>query len=222
MTMLTFEPLTYNNLQEGLLLQKSIFPEECDYDTLEKSLSIKETFDDHITYSQFWLAKQDDVFIGFTGLYAYNEYPKDMWLNWFGVDPKYRRRGMGEKIFRWTAQKAKAKGAKYLRLYTESGINDDAVQFYRRLGLREESYTQENEIKNIFIFSLGLSWFRKEKWKNRPIFLFENLLFGSTHPLQIAFRYPASFFSLLRKRPHKCWHILKKTVQLKIKSYQRH
>lgn len=213
--MLKYEKLTKENLQIGLEIQAKIFPHECDNDLLTKSVEENgELIQDLMTYSAFWLVKLRGNYIGITGLYAYEKYPHDVWMNWFGVVREFRRHGLGRKILKWTIKKAKSLKYKYFRLYTEIGDNDDAIAFYRHQGFKEEFYLAEKEIDNFLIFSKALHLHKRKvkKWNNRPLYLYEQLLNYSVTPFDIIKETPRSFLYILFCRPRTFWRILRKTI----------
>ena len=52
------------------------------------------------------------------------------------VDPRYRRAGLGENLYRALAEQMKAAGARRIALEVEDG-NDGAARFWTRLGFAE-------------------------------------------------------------------------------------
>jgi GNAT superfamily N-acetyltransferase len=120
----------------------------------------------------------------FTGLYAYKEYLKDVFLNWFGVLPSCRGRGLGERIFKWTVLMAKRKGYKYFRLYTEKGDNDKAINLYRKMRMMEEVYNKEKWINNMIVFSKLLNGKKLRIWHNRFLGIFPAHCFYSDQPIK--------------------------------------
>lgn len=205
--MLKFVPLNKENLFLGKEIQKKIFPKEYMNDTLEKSL-----FSSPEYLSQFWLVKKGKEFVGLSGIYFYPEYPEDAWLNWFGVIPKYRRRGLGRKIFFRTFAYARRLGFKSFRLYTDKYDNEATLAFYRSLSMLEERYCpQFDDFSDILIFSKSCHPFQKfvSPWNNKYLFIQEQLLLSQNDMLScvqnklllsflIFFRHPTVFMRFLR------------------------
>lgn len=205
--MLKFVPLNKENLFLGKEIQKKIFPKEYMNDTLEKSL-----FSSPEYLSQFWLVKKGKEFVGLSGIYFYPEYPEDAWLNWFGVIPKYRRCGLGRKIFCRTFAYARRLGFKSFRLYTDCQHNETALAFYRSLAMFEETYHPKiDDFSDILIFSKSCHPFQKAviPWNNKYLFIQEQLLLSQNDMLFyvkkktllsffIFFRHPAVFMRFLR------------------------
>lgn len=205
--MLKFVSLDAENLSVAREIQKEVFPLEYMNDTLEKSLSSSPTY-----LSQFWLIKKGKEFVGLSGIYFYPEYPEDAWLNWFGVIPKYRRRGLGRKIFFRTFAYARRLGFKSFRLYTDKYDNEATLAFYRSLAMFEERYCpQFDDFSDILIFSKSCHPFQKAviPWNNKYLFIQEQLLLSQNDMLFyvkkktllsffIFFRHPAVFMRFLR------------------------
>lgn len=213
--MLKFIPLDADNLSIGQEVQKKVFPEEYRNDTLEKSL-----FSSPEYLSQFWLVKKGREFIGLTGIYYYPEYPKDAWLNWFGVVPKYRRHGFGRKIFCRTLAYARRLGFKTFRLYTDREHNESTLAFYRSLSMLEETYQpKKDDYTDILIFSKSCHPFKKkvEPWKSKYLYIQEQLLLSQNDMLSyvkqkkllslfIFLRHPAVFVRFLKMaRYRRCF-----------------
>ena len=210
--MLKFISLNQNNLSIGQEVQKKVFPEEYQNDTLEKSL-----FSSPEYLSQFWLVKKGREFIGLTGIYYYPEYPQDAWLNWFGVVPKYRRHGFGRKIFGRTLAYARKLGFKTFRLYTDREQNEATLAFYRSLSMLEENYhPQKDDYTDILIFSKSCHPFKKTvtPWKNKYLYIQEQLLLSQNDMLEyikkrtklsllIFIRRPSVFMRFLKMMIHQ-------------------
>jgi GNAT superfamily N-acetyltransferase len=77
--------------------------------------------------------------IGTTGLYRYrSDAHEAVWLAWFCVDPKHRRRGIGQAMLDHTVSLARRKGFCRIRLYTSTAPEEAAAQrLYERNGFRE-------------------------------------------------------------------------------------
>lgn len=214
-----YEKLSSENLSQAKLIHQKIFPDESDIDTLEYSLS-NHFIQGKICSCDFWLVKVDGKYAGITGLYAYENNHDDVWMNWFGVLPEYRRRHLGLNIFMWTIKKARKSGYKNFRLYTAKGINNDAICFYRKLGMIEENYrTEEPEICDILIFSKSLSRFKHsvEKWDNKPLYIHETMLLCATNPLLLMKQSHYKLWTLFCSDRRNFFRLIRKIIKLKIK-----
>ena len=87
----------------------------------------------------FWGAIdwQTGTLLGITGLYQYTcDATEAVWLAWFCVDPKARRKGIGSRLLDFSIEQAKRTGRQYLRLYTSDMSNEAAAQIlYESRGL---------------------------------------------------------------------------------------
>lgn len=73
-------------------IQKETWREDSDYEDLyDKAVN---SADDNC----FFLVYDKDVLIGINGVDVYDEYPEDIWLDWFTILPNYRQKGYGKKI----------------------------------------------------------------------------------------------------------------------------
>lgn len=205
--MLKYEKVNTENLQiavniQGVIFPKEPFPKEIEEYACGKNHKI-------CNFIEFYLVKDDGEYVGLTGLYSYKEYPKDVFLNWFGVLPAYRNKGLGEKIFKWTLLRAKKNGYKYFRLYTEKGDNDKAINLYRKMRMHEEIYNKEKGINNMIVFSKLLKGKKLRIWNNRFLGIFPAHIFYSDHPIKTILTYPLTFLFILLIKPKVIYNILK-------------
>ncbi len=113
---LEFKIVDFSNALQAIEVQNSIFEEDgllnilasLDYD-LFISLTKMSYPDDHVKY---YLAYFKDEPIGITGFYYYPDYQEEMWLAWFGILPKYQRKGFGKKVLEWSINKVRLDGKK--------------------------------------------------------------------------------------------------------------
>lgn len=170
-----FEPLTNENFEELLTIQKRIFPgesaEQNYLETLEHNPYRKELAN--------WLVLYNNKPVGVVGLYSYHEYPNTAWLGWFGVLPEERGKKFGSEIFDFWLETAKEKGYTEARLYTDKIENQDALGFYLHNRMTQETYRNSSETQEItdstLIFSLSLTDKPIEKWDNKFLELSEQL-----------------------------------------------
>lgn len=87
----------------------------------------------------FWVAlDDDDGVVGTVGLYRNRKDAHEaLWLSWFCVSPELRGTGLGGRLLDFAIERARASGARYLRLYTgDDPIMAKAQHVYESRGLR--------------------------------------------------------------------------------------
>ena len=164
--------VTKENYKEAIKIQREIFPNENGtlniLASLDRELFIENTkleyIDDHIKY---YLAKENNNYIGITGLYYYNFDKDSAWIGWYGVLNEYRNKGLGKSLLRKTADLAKSKGFKYLRLYTDYIENNNALKLYEKYGFFGENLIVEKLAYDCRIYSLSLIDEKTPLWNNR-------------------------------------------------------
>ena len=86
-----------------------------------------------------WVAvnERGDV-VGTIGLYTYKKDAHEaVWMAWFCVDPAARGQGIGKRLIACASEHARARGARYFRLYTSTMPNEAAAQIvYEKHGFR--------------------------------------------------------------------------------------
>ena len=55
----------------------------------------------------YYIVYLENIPIGVTGIYSYNEYPENAWLGWFGILKEYRNNGYGGIVLDKTIELAK-------------------------------------------------------------------------------------------------------------------
>lgn len=167
-----FEVVDQQNVGQAIRIQNEIFPLE------NGSEDLKEAVSGNLQSYQllkYWLAKDENKFVGISGLYAYKEYPQDAWLGWFGVLESERGKGYATKIMQFIMQQAKQLGFESLRLYTDEQDNAKAVNLYNKLGMTSELYNNPEdvhfEISNTLVFSKSLTDKPVTLWDNKNLFL---------------------------------------------------
>lgn len=148
---LRYESLSKDNLEQGLLLGKIIFPH--DYETLElaykASLNLLDPRWGTRKIIEYYLVYDEhDKLVAITGLYQWNDHAEDeVWLGWYGVSPKERGRGIGREVLNWTIQKAKKRGYRKFRLWTTTSEDEVIAQkLYESIGLKV--YKEEENKKD--------------------------------------------------------------------------
>lgn len=173
---LKFVPLNKRNLKTASLVQYEIFNEShsCGYlDYLDEVENRKKRLLP-LDFLVYYKKKP----VGVIGLYEIDGYPDDIWLNWFGVLPKYRKLGFGTQMLLHVLQLSKSMGRKNFRLFTYAVWHYRAQGIYKRTMPLEELYTNKDDNQYCIkegipkIFSISLNGKTITKWKNKYIDLF--------------------------------------------------
>lgn len=159
-------------------------------------------------YAAFWLVKHKQKTIGITGLYTYDQYSEDVFMNWYGVVPDARNMGFGQQIFNWTVKLAQSKNFKYFRLYTELGDNNAAIALYRKVGMFEESYLREPGVRNMVVFSLNLTNRPVTKWNNRYLGIQDSYLLYSENVWEEIKANPLGSLASILRHPTIVWRLI--------------
>ena len=168
-----FKKITNKNLELACKIQNEIFPEEDARENFIEQIN-KDPYRKEMDYRIVYV---NDEPVGITGIYAYNEYPDDAWLGWFGILDKYRKNGYGRITLEKTIELAKKKGYKFFRLYTDEYAKD-AHKLYEKLGFIMEPYDREDDkdeffIADIYIYSKSLTKEKIDLWNNKLLGLKE-------------------------------------------------
>lgn len=173
---MTIELVDFNNYKKAIKIQNEIFPNEDGtlniLASLDRELFMKKTGmfyeDDNVKY---YIAYINNEAIGITGIYHYQK--DEAWLAWFGVLPKHRHKGYGQKLLEETIKIAKEKGYETFRLYTDKVENAKAVKLYEKVGFIGEKYSAEQLSYDCWIYSKSLYDNNVKLWNNKNL----NLLY---------------------------------------------
>jgi GNAT superfamily N-acetyltransferase len=89
-----------------------------------------------LDYWQVFLIKAQSEIVGVSGLYRQPGMPSNIcWLGWFGIRPKFRRRGFGRATLIAVCNFARHLGCKELWVYTDA-IDTVVAKFYTDLGFK--------------------------------------------------------------------------------------
>lgn len=171
---LELHELTTENVKILGKMQYDIFNkyEEVGYLDFKDETKIKNRFKKKILPLTY-LAHHNGEPVGFIGLYEYDEYPNDVWINWLGVREDKRRRGIGTQLLFKIAEVARQYNKKYLRLQTYKNLNFEAQSIYRKTMQIVETYTNKKDNKfnhdEVLIYSLSLQDKIAPYWKNKFI-----------------------------------------------------
>ena len=171
--MLTYELISQNNLQEAIMVQKTIFPAENGSQDLIDSMNSAPP--SHQFLQRHWLVRENNQPVGIVGLYAYKDYPEDAWLGWYGILEVFRGKGYGRKIFNFAKEQALLLNFKNLRLYTDEEDNFIATKLYEKLGMEKEFYENKEDSyytkSKVLIYSTSLTNKTCPKWNNKNLSL---------------------------------------------------
>lgn len=177
---LKLEPLTTENLDDALIVGKSIFSNIGDSSkeleqNYRNSLIPRDQWDnlgarEDLTPFQsiycsppdtlnYYVARLNGKIVGVTGLYEYKNKPDECWIGWFGIDPKHRGCGLGKELLSWTLEKARSMGKQTLWLWTSDHPDvSRASVMYSKAGFQKKALDPNMQIfgYNTFVFSKGL------------------------------------------------------------------
>ena len=169
---MTLERVTENNINDAIRIQEGLFPGESGRTNFEESL--EETSGYH-----YYLIHEGEACVGIIGLYTYPEDPDSAWLGWFGIIPRYRRKGLGSKALGMFEKMAVSGGFRFARLYTDAKNNDGAIAFYQANGYTGEPYQNPQDPAYMeyqtLVFSKPLGEEKLVPWSSRNIHLTEQI-----------------------------------------------
>jgi GNAT superfamily N-acetyltransferase len=162
--MLTYIPLSPENIEEAIALVRSVFPSDFGTeDSPEEAYRASIDPDKHKAFIerhhldilQYFIVKDaNGKTVGVTGWYTEKPGPEDtIWLGWYCIDPAERGKGLGKEILQWSISQVKEMGYKKLKLYTSDDPNEATAQIlYEKLGfaLVGEEQKEGEEYKILF------------------------------------------------------------------------
>lgn len=164
--------LTADNLEFALMVQNEIFPE--DDARVRYTQSVNGENDNN-----YFLIYNGDECIGVSGLSHYGANTQDGFLDWFGILPRFRRKGYGSDALRLLDETARDLGYRRMRVLVnlDKGYNG-ATQFLKANGYVCESYQCPSDRAsmsgNYAILSRALYTAEPmELWNNRNIHITE-------------------------------------------------
>ena len=172
---LQLEEISKNNVKIAGKMQYDIFNkyEEVGYLDFKAEAKTKNRFKKKILPLTY-LAYLNCEPVGFVGLYEYEEYPDDIWINWLGVREDKRRQGIATQLLFKIVEIARQYNKKNLRIQTYSNLNIEAQSIYRKLMQIVEPYTNKKDNKfnqgaEVVIYSLSLQDKIAPRWRNKFI-----------------------------------------------------
>lgn len=168
--MIKLVKITNENLELACKIQNEIFPEEDARENFIEQIN-KDPYRKEMDY---YIVYAENIPIGVTGIYSYNEYTDDAWLGWFGILEAYRQKGYGGIVLDITMELARKKGYKNFRIYTDEYAKS-AHKLYESRNMIKELYDNPDDkdeyfIADIYIYSISLV--------DEPIDLWNNKLLG--------------------------------------------
>lgn len=168
--MLTYIPITNDNINLATKIQQEIFPGESAYEHYRYTINKNEE------YEKYYLVYDKDKIIGITGTYSNEplEETNSLWLGWYGVRPPERKKGYGTQILKDTIELAKQLSAKYpikyFRLYTDISENKESLHLYDKYMDIKEMYNNKDDVNyngNCIIYSKSLTAEPVTKWNDK-------------------------------------------------------
>lgn len=157
---LIIEPLSKMSLNEAIILQMKILKPANKYEketllaSLDKHNHQEVYTNSFISTMNYWVMKdmERNCVIGLTGLYQEpSDNTDECWVGWFCVDPVYRGKGYGKKLFDFTMKKAQNTGKKYLHIYTYNSKKfQPAINMYKKQGFVEYSPNRLGTNKDMY------------------------------------------------------------------------
>lgn len=151
-------PLREKYLEQAIALCNKVFPGDVDSNNTPE-LGFKASLDKE-KYNNFWnkyqctrieyflLVTDEEKVVGTTGLYEKTD-PSTARLGWFCIDPEERGKGYGEKLLKYSIDKAKEYGYSYLELYTDPNELPEAQRLYKKVGFEFDRIGMDPADNNI-------------------------------------------------------------------------
>lgn len=169
---LKFEPINEKNLKTAGLVQYTIFKDSYELGYVVYADEVKNRDKPFpIDFLAYYRGKP----VGVIGLIEVEPFTDDIWINWFGVLPKYRKHGFGTQMLSFVLGYAKRCGKKKVRLFTYSTWNSKALGIYNRTMQLVEDYSHPEDNQYLIengkpkIYSIDLTGKKVNKWDNRFI-----------------------------------------------------
>ena len=152
---LEYVELNLDNLDIAYKIQKETWPTDPDYEDLyDKATNTKEDNAIFLVYD-----KKD--LIGITGVDVFSEYPDTIWLDWFTILKKHRKKGYGTKVLLDTINYCKQlKKYDVFRVEVTHYEKRPTLYLYDKVMQLKEEYTLEDtktSKTNTLIYSYSLN-----------------------------------------------------------------
>lgn len=175
------ETLSKINLRTASKIQYNIFNESKSIGYSDYKLEVSKTKTNKKDLPLDFLIKYRGKAVGVIGLFNYENNSNDIWLNWFGVLPKYRNKGIGTSALLSIIAIARKYNKSNFRLFTYGIWNSLARNIYNKTMQIKENYTNENDKYALSIYgkvnTYGCSLKDKvcTKWNNKYLNLNEEV-----------------------------------------------
>lgn len=129
---LEYIPVTTKNYKQAIKIQNKIFHEHFPKEIKNSCYPSQNIL---YNYSKYWLVKHHNKTVGITGLYSFQQYPHDVFLNWYGVVPSSRKHGFGKQIVLWTIEQARNKDFDIINIFgiIYKNIDNERAKFKEML-----------------------------------------------------------------------------------------
>jgi GNAT superfamily N-acetyltransferase len=159
-------PLGWLNLPSAAQLAMRIFPQEAwnIFTSLAASLLPAPlrhivggaTIDEMGYYLAAFPGKKGQA-VGMTGLYTLQQRPKEIWLGWYGVEPRRRGCGIGRAVLKASIDLAQNHASSTLRLWTtDNPLTVAATKLYREFGFIPQNTGYAYYGRAVIVYSLAL------------------------------------------------------------------
>ncbi len=143
-----FERITKRNLQLAIKSAKAIFPYEVHQNEFWPETAYRMSIDEGVDDFAYYLVRNtNNNVIGITGHYPAERNKKQGWIGWYGVMPRFRRRGFGQKILLKTIDIMQKK-LKMTTVHLWSGDRDEERAAHRLYLLNGFKQTRRGIIDN--------------------------------------------------------------------------
>jgi GNAT superfamily N-acetyltransferase len=155
-------PLNWLNLWAARCLARNIFPKnaaevsDCHTASLKPRWLWPKADREAISKLNCYIAMKDHKPVGITGLYTLTSRPKEAWVCWYGVDQKFRGRGLGKAIMQATMDMARKYGYETLRLWTTPALAA-ANNLYQKLCFTSQETDHTYSGYPVLIYSFALN-----------------------------------------------------------------
>lgn len=160
---ITYKKVTLENYEVAFDIQKTLWPSDPDYnDFLNKALHPD---DDNVSF----IVYLENIPIGITGVYTEEIDKKTIWLDWYGILHKYRKKGIGKQVLLDTiAYCKKLQKYDYFRLDTTYYPHRPAIYLYDSIMTFKEKHTiEDTDIKHNYLIYTYCFSNKKKLWNNR-------------------------------------------------------
>lgn len=132
--------LVYNAYEMHYIGRNDIFRIHSENEIM---LELKNIFEDQSR--TILLLEEKDITIGYIMFRCNEKLNKSLWIDQFYIENEYRNKGYGKSLLNEVKKHAKNKGINRIELNCWT-FNNNALEFYRHLGFKEQRIVFESEI----------------------------------------------------------------------------